>query len=541
MPNIVKIKNKKNFLPVRKRVAAYARVSLETDRLNHSLSAQVSRYSELIQSIPEWEYAGVYADNGITGTIVAKRHEFLRMLSDCEAGKIDIILTKSISRFARNTIDLLNTVRRLKEIGVEVRFEKEGISTFDGTGEVMLTLLASFAQEEVESLSNNVKWGIRKGFARGDPCSRFRAYGYRWEGENMVIVPEEAEVVKRIFQNYLDGMSLLEISRSLFEDGIPAARSARWWTSTIKALLTGIIYTGDLLLQKYVISNPIDKKIKKNNGELPQYWVENHHEAIISVETFQAVQNEMERRRALGPLANKSIRKTCFTSKIKCSHCGASYMRKSHRRAAKNQDGNRYYFWSCGTNLKKAGECPMGRISEATLKMLCANAMNLDEFSDAEFSRQIEKVQVIDNGLLEFIFRSGIVKRLEWKPIRRRNCWTEEGKVRQREMTSAYQTSREGRHYPFTHRIFSEEGIPFKRVSSERSIIWRGASIGIREDVLKSIAAEVLALNEFDEAVFVDRVNRIIVSREKTLRFHLKNGSEVVRQYACQPTRWGHR
>ena len=177
MRKINKIEPTLPILPTRKKVAAYARVSMETERLHHSLSAQVSYYSELIQANPEWEYAGVYADNGITGTKASKREEFQRMLNDCEERKIDIILTKSISRFARNTVDLLETVRHLKELGIEVRFEKENIHSLSGDGEVMMTLLASFAQEEITSLSNNVKWGVRKRMEQGIPNSRFRIYG----------------------------------------------------------------------------------------------------------------------------------------------------------------------------------------------------------------------------------------------------------------------------------------------------------------------------------------------------------------------------
>ena len=193
-----KIEAKTPQMPRRKRVAAYARVSMESERLQHSLSAQVSFYSSLIQSNPAWEYVGVYADNGITGTKAEAREEFNRMIADCEAGKIDIVLTKSISRFARNTVDLLNTVRRLKELGVSVQCEKERIDSLTEDGELMLTLLASFAQEEIRSLSDNVKWGTRKRFEKGIPNGRFQIYGYRWEGDHLVVHEEEAKIVRLI-------------------------------------------------------------------------------------------------------------------------------------------------------------------------------------------------------------------------------------------------------------------------------------------------------------------------------------------------------
>ena len=264
MRKITKIEPTEPILPKRKRVAAYARVSMETERLMHSLSAQISYYSELIQKNPEWEYAGVYADNFISGTETSKRQEFQRMLTDCEAGLIDIILCKSISRFARNTVDLLETIRHLKVLGIEVHFEKENINSMSGDGELMLTILASFAQEESRSISENVKWGIRKRFEVGDPCSRNPVFGYEWVDDKLVIVPSEAAVVRRIFQNFIDGKSRLETERELNAEGITTKNGCRWADSNLKVVLTNITYTGNLLLQKEYISDPITKKRKKN-------------------------------------------------------------------------------------------------------------------------------------------------------------------------------------------------------------------------------------------------------------------------------------
>ena len=316
MAKTVRIIEATNITPARlKRVAAYARVSMETERLNHSLSAQVSYYSDLIQKHPGWVYAGVFADDGITGT-KTNRPEFQRMLQECEAGNIDIILTKSISRFARNTVDLLETVRHLKELGIEVQFEKEHISSLSDDGELMLSLLASFAQEEVRSLSDNVKWGTRKRMQQGIPNGHFRVYGYRWEGDVLVPVPEEAAIVRRIFQNFLDGKSRLETEREFAAEGITTREGCRWVDSNIKGVLTNVTYTGNLLLQKEYISDPITKKRKKNRGELPQYFVPDTHEAIIDRETFDYVQSEIARRKEFGPLANKALNTCCFTGRI---------------------------------------------------------------------------------------------------------------------------------------------------------------------------------------------------------------------------------
>jgi len=227
-------------LPRRKRVAAYARVSVERDRTKHSLSAQVSYFSGLIQKNPEWEYVGVYADLGQTGT-TDSRKEWKRMLADCEDGKIDIILVKGISRFARNTVDLLETVRRLKELGIEVRFEKENINSMSGDGELMLTTLASFAQEESFSMSENIKWRFRKGFQNGKQ-KRTQVYGYRWagaplaDGENFVIEPIEAEVVRFIFAEYLAGKSPRVIAEELNVKGIKSMYG-KWWGETLFSFL----------------------------------------------------------------------------------------------------------------------------------------------------------------------------------------------------------------------------------------------------------------------------------------------------------------
>lgn len=302
-----KIEAKTPQMPRRKRVAAYARVSMESERLQHSLSAQVSFYSSLIQSNPAWEYVGVYADNGITGTKAEAREEFNRMIADCEAGKIDIVLTKSISRFARNTVDLLNTVRRLKELGVSVQFEKERIDSLTEDGELMLTLLASFAQEEIRSLSDNVKWGTRKRFEKGIPNGRFQIYGYRWDGDHLVIHEEEAKIVRLIYDNYMNGLSAETTEKQLAEMGVKSYKGQHFGNTSIRQILGNITYTGNLLFQKEYVVDPISKKSRINRGELPQYFVENTHEAIIPMEVYQAVQAEKARRRELGALANWSI------------------------------------------------------------------------------------------------------------------------------------------------------------------------------------------------------------------------------------------
>lgn len=422
MANISRVEPTAPNFKKRKRVAAYARASMENEKMSHSLSAQVSYYSSLIQNNPEWEYAGVYADGFVSGTEKAKRDEFNRMLSDCEAGKIDIILVKSISRFARNTVDLLETIRHLKDIGVEVRFEREHISSFSGDGELTLTILASFAQEESRFISDNVKWGIRKRMAEGIPNGHYRILGYRWEGDALVIVPEEAAIVRRIFQNFLDGKSRLETERELEVKGIRSINGCVMRDSNIKQILTNITYTGNMLLQKEFIEDPITKHKKNNRGELPQYYVEDSHPAIIDKATFDYVQEEMARRREFGCFANKALNLSCFSSKIKCGNCGRSFVRSARKRGS-------YVIWTCGSKKGRGESCGARDIPEKLLKSVCADVLGTEEFDDTVFSERIEQVIIIGKDTMEFHFYGGKVKSVKWKSDAKKVMWTPERKA----------------------------------------------------------------------------------------------------------------
>lgn len=424
MRKITKLETKNIELPKLKRVAAYARVSVERGRTLHSYSAQVSYYNELIQKNPEWEFAGVYSDLGISGTGIEKRNDFKRLLQDCEEGKIDIILTKSISRFARNTVDLLNVVRHLKELGIEVRFEKEGISSLTGDGELILSILASFAQEEVISTSNNIKWAIKKKFESGKPQCRYKIYGYRWDGDNLVIEPEEAKIVKLIFQMYLNKVSAERMEIELKEMGVIATNGGYFNIGTIRDMLLNITYTGNLLLQKSYTPNPLVRRKVKNNGELPKYYVENNHEAIIPMEMFIQVQEERKRRKAEGQRANFGKNITCFSCRVKCPICGKNYMRNSR---SKNSDGIKAHIWTCGTRLTGGSKaCPGKTINEIALKRVSAKVLGLDEFDSNAFDEQIKKVIVIGDDLLEFHFNDGKIISEKWEYNARKEYWTEE-------------------------------------------------------------------------------------------------------------------
>lgn len=275
-------------------MAAYARVSSGKDAMLHSLSAQVSYYSDLIQKHSGWQYAGVYADEALTGT-KDNRENFQRLLADCRARKVDMVITKSISRFARNTVTLLETVRDLKTMGVDVFFEEQNIHSLSADGELMLTILASYAQEESLSASENQKWRIKRNFENGMPWNG-TMLGYRYENGTLIIEPSEAETVNRIFTEYLAGSGMTAIAKRLNADGIPTRYGNAWGKASIKAVLQNYSYTGNLLLQKSRRMDHLTKRDAPNNGELPQYHVQGCHEAIIPLRSFNAVQEEMRHR-----------------------------------------------------------------------------------------------------------------------------------------------------------------------------------------------------------------------------------------------------
>ena len=349
----------------RKKVAAYARVSTEQDEQLNSYEAQVNYYTHYIQANPAWDFAGIYADEGITGTNTRLRDGFNRMIADAKDGKIDIILTKSISRFARNTVDTLNTVRELQQLGVEVRFEKENINTLDKQSEVLLTIMSSLAQEESRSISENVRWGQQRSMQSGKIQMAYSSFlGYR-KGEDgkPEIVPEEAGIVRDIYAWYLDGMSQNQIAQKLTEQGIPTPRGNRVWrVSTVRSILSNEKYKGDCIRQKTYTENYLDKKVKKNNGEVDQYYIHNSHPAIIDEKTFGLVQERLSGR------GNNSANGThyTFSGKVFCECCGQSFRRKGFSDNRKT----RKPFWYCANRYTKENPCPAPIVHEEELKQL---------------------------------------------------------------------------------------------------------------------------------------------------------------------------
>lgn len=365
--------------PKKLRVAAYCRVSTDSDEQAGSYDVQIKHYTNQIESNPEWTLAGVFADDVISGTNTKKRDEFNRMIEKCLAGEIDMVLTKSISRFARNTLDCLKYVRQLKEKGVAVYFEKENINTLDSKGEVMITIMASLAQQESESISKNVKLGIDFRNKQGKvQVNHNRFLGYTKDAEgHLIIDPEQAEVVKRIYREYLEGASLDGIAKGLEANGIlTGAGGSRWHTSTLRQILTNEKYIGDALLQKTCTVDVLNKTRVKNNGIAAQYYVEDDHEAIIPKELYMRVQEEMVRRRNVQtrPNGKKCVYSCihCFSQIVVCGKCGDIF-----RRIHWNNHGCKSIVWRCAGRLEgSSSACSARTVNEKELEQVVLKALN---------------------------------------------------------------------------------------------------------------------------------------------------------------------
>lgn len=377
-------------------MAAYCRVSTDNDEQATSYETQIEHYTTYIHNHPDWKLAGIYADDGISGTNTKKRDEFNRMIEDCMAGTIDMIITKSISRFARNTLDCLKYIRQLKNKHIPVFFEKENINTMDSKGEVLLTIMASLAQQESQSLSQNVKMGLQYRYQQGKvQVNHNRFLGYTKDDDgHLIIDPEQAEIVKRIYREYLEGSSMDKIAAGLMADGIlTGAGKTKWHTSTINKILRNEKYMGDALLQKTYTTDFLTKKRIKNNGTVPQYYVEGDHEAIIPKELFMQVQAELVRRRKVhtGPNGQKRIYSgnNCFSQIVVCGECGELY-----RRVHWNNHGCKSIVWRCISRLepsRAAMNCTSRTVKEELLQKVTTKAFNQILNDKDGFIRQMQE------------------------------------------------------------------------------------------------------------------------------------------------------
>ena len=394
------------------RVAAYARVSSGKDAMLHSLSAQVSYYNNLIQNHPGWIFCGIYADEAVTGT-KDSRDQFQKLLADCRAGMVDLVITKSISRFARNTVTLLQTVRELKNLGVDVYFEEQNIHSLSSDGELFLTILASYAQEESRSASENQKWRVRDKFRNGIPWSG-TILGYRYGTDGYVIEPTEAETVRLIFESYLQGMGLVSIAKLLNAQSRTSRYGRPWGKSSSMRVLRNSTYTGNLLLQKTYSENHLTKRTRQNNGELPKYYIEDAHEAIIPLRQFNAVQEEIQRRAKKHYTPNATKKQYPFTGKLVCAGCGKHYRRKVTSTGPT---------WICPTyNTQGKAACPSKRIPESTLILMAEEVVG----SIDAFSGEITEVRVENGNRLVFLHTNGKESVKRWQNRSRAESWTAE-------------------------------------------------------------------------------------------------------------------
>ena len=395
----------------KKRVAAYARVSTEQDEQQSSYEAQVDFYIRHIKSNPDWEFVEVFADRGITGTNTKNRENFNRMIDLALNGGIDIILTKSISRFARNTVDTLQTVRELKAVGVEVRFEKENLHTFDPKCEMMLTIMSSLAQEESRSISENVRWGKQKSMRDGKVSlaySRFLGYKKGADGRPE-IVEEEAAIIRKIYDLFLSGKTINEIAAILTNMGVltPAGRT-KWSVSTVRSILSNEKYKGEALLQKTFTVDYLTKEVRKNNGEVPSVRVRNSHEPIIEPEVFDRVQSMLAtsaKRRA------KVRTKLPFAGKLICGDCGSFYGHKVWRLRS---TGERYNVWYCNHKYDGDRACESPRLRDEEVKaafekMLQKCSDPNPVYTDEKWNELVESVKVCRGGHLIFTLTEGRV------------------------------------------------------------------------------------------------------------------------------------
>jgi site-specific DNA recombinase len=508
---ITQIANGSNEL---RRVAAYARVSTNTDEQYSSYEAQVNYYMKFIQEKPDWTYVNVYADEGITGTNTRRRVEFNKMITDALAGQIDLIITKSISRFARNTLDTISYVRKLKDKGIEVYFEKENLWTLDPKSELILTIMASIAQEESRSISQNVTWGKRVSFQKGKVSFAYDSFlGYRKENDKLVIDEDEAVIVKMIYRMFLaEGKSIMTIAKHLTSQNVktPTGKSAKWSYKTIKSILTNEKYKGDALLQKRFTDNYLNHSLIKNTGQIPQYYVENNHPAIIDKEMWDIVQIELEKRLAMGQQYSSS---DIFASKLICEDCGGFYGKKKWHSNSKYSR----FVYQCNRKFDKGKDkCLTPNLVEDDIKLKFIEAYNLtmkdkkriiqDSTEMIEFLTDISQLdKEIENLNDEMLVISELLNKMN------------------------KENSKSGMTQDDYSKKYGELMNRFERTKEKHEDLIKSKSEKKTQAInLKSIIANLKQvddrLSDWNEHIWMLMVNSAVVHRDTSITFKLNNG-----------------
>lgn len=498
----------------KKKVAAYARVSTDHEEQTSSYNAQVDYYEKTIKNNPDWEFVKVYADDGISGTSTKKREGFNKMINDALDGKIDIIITKSISRFARNTVDTLSTIRKLKEKGIDVFFEKENVHSLDSAGELMLTILSSLAQEESRSISSNVTWGKRKSFQDGNvylPYAQFLGYD---KGEDGLpkINEKQAKLVREIYAYFLSGKSPSSIARILMERKIPTPAGKEKWTyTTITSILSNEKYKGSARLQKKYTVDFLTKKQVVNKGEVPQYYVENSHPAIVDPDEWELVQQEIERRKNL-PF---KIYDSPLSARLICGDCGCSYGPKVWH----STDKYRKVIWRCNNKYKdKNQKCSTGFVEEEKVKKLYLEAFSeIMEIKDSV----IEDIELVIKELMDVDYKNQMqdikdemhqVSELVDKHI--------QDNARKESDIKEYMN-----HYvELAKRYNSLQSDLDKLIRFQVDRDLRAIELRAFIKELKIAPSINLA---FDDRLFNLTIEKCVVNKDKTITFHFKNGTEI--------------
>lgn len=491
-------------------VAAYCRVSTDSDAQLESLEAQKTHYENYITSRDDWEFAGLYFDEGITGTKKDKRPELLRLIDDCKAGKVDFVITKSISRFSRNTTDCLELVRKLLALHIPIYFEKENINTGSMESELFLAILSSMAEGESVSISENSKWSIQKRFESGTYKVSYPPYGYDWDGEQMVINPEQAAVVKEIFAALLSGKGTHAIADDLNRRGIPTKRNGRWTATTIRGMLSNEKYVGDCLFQKTYSDSRFVRH--NNHGEQTQYMVKDHHEAIISREDFEAAHAFIHQRateKGVVKGSDKYQNRYTFSGKIICGECGDTFKRRIH-----SCTGYKYTAWCCSTHIKDKDKCHMLFVKDDDLKQAFVTMMNklvyahriilkpyVDALKNTSSDDSLRRIQEIQTLLAQNTEKRETLTKLMTQGIIDPILFNKE-----------------------TNELLSQADSFRDEINALKN--------AVSGDVTKVTAATALLhftekggiLHEFDDDLFNEYVNCIIVRSRNEVRFELKCG-----------------
>lgn len=492
------------------RVAAYCRVSTDSDAQLESLDAQKTHYENYINGREDWEFAGLYFDEGISGTKKEKRPALLQMIADCKAGKIDFVITKSISRFARNTTDCLEMVRKLLELDIPIYFEKENLNTSSMESELFLAILSSMAEGESTSISENNKWSIQRRFKNGTFKLSYPPYGYDWDGEQMVINPEQAKTVRWIFEQVLSGEGTHAISEELNADGIPTKKGGRWTPTTVRGMVSNEKYTGDVIFQKTYTDSQFNRHI--NYGQKDQYAISDHHEAIISREVFEAANALIAQRgkeKGIIKGSEKYQSRYCFSGKIVCGECGDTFKRRIHSTTT-----HKYAAWCCNTHIEDKSSCSMKYIRDDAVKAAFVTMINKLIFAHSMVLKPY--VETLQNGCTD-------------APMRRiqqiQTLLLENAEQRETLTKLMAQGYIDQILYNEENNMLLSQADHYRQEMDtlSKAIGGDGAHVTAAKELLRYVEKAAM-LTDFDEALFENTVTRIKVLSREEIAFELKCG-----------------